>query len=47
MAGTKAAFELFHSGVGGFCSAELFQSQTLKEEDPNKLLLIINKIGLQ
>jgi hypothetical protein len=33
MAGTKAAFELFHSKVGGFCFTELFQGQTLKEED--------------
>lgn len=29
----KAAFELFHSKVGGFCFAELWQGQTLKEED--------------
>ena len=29
----KAAFDVFHSKVGGFCFAELFKGQTLKEED--------------
>jgi diguanylate cyclase (GGDEF)-like protein/PAS domain S-box-containing protein len=29
----KAAFDLFHSKVGGFCFAELWQGQTLAEED--------------